>query len=140
MAFQKDYSRRNIIPQEFTANNLTVGTSPVPISQASQMGPLQALYEAIEICVPTTAANSVWFGGSNIAVAQVNGAEIPIGSTRFMKISNERQLYELQAPLVDGMCGSMMDIQFKVWDVNNMYLVASASTVVGIILYKGNFF
>lgn len=141
-AFEKDYTRRQIIPQEFTAYALAVpAANAVPISQGMLSSSIQLLYEVVEICVPAAAAANVWFGGSNIVPASVNGIEIVAGSSRLMRINNERQLYELQAPLVEMKCGGMLDIQFKVWDPSNMFLRSAAGTItVGIVLYRGNFF
>ena len=141
--FNKDYSRRQIISQDFTCQALPVpAANVVPVAQASVQSAIQALYESIEICVPAAAAANVWFGGNNLDPALFNGAEIVAGSTRLMRLNNERQLYELQGPLVEIACGGVFDIQFKVWDVSNMFLRAAGAVpiTVGIVLYKGNFY
>ncbi len=58
-----------------------------------------------------------------------------------LSINNERQLYELQAPLIDGArnCEIPEGVPFVAWDISQMYFIATAPTTIGIILFKAPF-
>ncbi len=131
-----NYPRRQVIAQEWIPKALLVAITPTPLTQASQQSAIQALYDSVLITVPSTAANNVWLGNSSIDPALFNGLEIIKGAPIMLSINNERQLYELQAPLVDTECLTPESIPFVAWDVSQMYFRASAPTTIGIILFK----
>lgn len=132
------FPKRRIIPQEWWSRSLAVvATGPTPLAQNSTQSAIQALYDAVLITVPSTAANPVWLGDSSILPASANGLEITPGNPIMLSISNERQLYELQAPLIDeSNCLTPESIPFVAWDISTMYFRAVAPTTIGIILFK----
>ncbi len=128
---------RDIIRQPWLAYGLVVGLSPTPLSQASQQSGLSGQYDSFIVSVPTTAARVILMGDSSVAVAAANGLEIKPGVPVQLSIRNERQLYEVQAPIVDAECTQAEGIPIVVWDVSNIYFVTLVAPVtVGILLFK----
>lgn len=128
--------QRNPIAQEWWPKAFPVGANATPLAQGSQQSSIQALYDSILICVPAAAANSVWLGDSSVNPALFNGLEILPREKIMLSIVNERQLYEIQGPLIDRDCGAPFAIPFISWDVSTMYFRAVAPTTIGIILFK----
>lgn len=126
---------RALIRQTFFPFSLNVLVTATPLASAGLQANLENLYTSVLITNAAAAANSVWLGDASINVAGRNGLEILPGRSRTLSIGNERQLYELQAPLTDGMKCQPDGIPFIVWDVSTMYLIASAPTIVGGILF-----
>lgn len=133
MSFQ--WPIRDTIKQEFFSFALTVQIAATPLNQGSQQASIQSRIDAIIISVPKAAANVVYLGGKGVAAASLNGLEIPQGVPIMLSITNERQQYEVQAPLVDGLCQAPWNIPFIAWDVADIYLAAVAPTVVGVMLF-----
>lgn len=126
---------RTPVKQEFYNYALTVGTVPTPISFAAQQADLSALIDTIIFSLVSTAARSVFFGGPNVTTT--NGLEIRVGKSYVLGINNTRQLYEVQGPLIDMNCDTVpVAIPIAVWDISECYLVAAASTVCAVLLFK----
>lgn len=130
---------RPLVAQEWATNGLTVNVAP-----AQPLGPqfpITAMIDAFYITVPAAAANSIFIGG-NPAVTITNGLELLAGTTSAFIIEHEdRQLYELQKPLIDmarTMCNpeSPETIPFVVWDLSQVYVVAVAATVISFAPFK----
>jgi hypothetical protein len=126
---------RPLIRQDFINTSLTVGVTPTPLSQADFQASLDSMVDAFMICVPLVAANSVVLGKSNVSIAPFNGLEIRPGIPIQLSIRNERQLYEIQNPIVEQFCTTPEQIPFAVWDVANIFLIAPAPTNIGILLF-----
>src|SRR5262245_8885080 len=88
---------RPIIKQEFTTLSFTVTTSAASPNPA--LG-LTSLIDSFVITVPSSAANSV-FIGSDQGVTTTTGLEILAGTSQNFRISQDRQLYELQMVLIE---------------------------------------
>jgi hypothetical protein len=130
---------RQKLSQDFFAFALNVGVTPTPINQAVQQATVDSLYTTVVFSLRSTAANPVFIGGQNIDITKFNGMEIIPGTPIAWKINNERQLYELQGPVVDSLCTAPDGIPFAAWDVSRIFAVAVAPTVMGIILFKEPF-
>lgn len=126
---------RALLRQTFFPFSLNVLAVATPLASAGLQASLESLYTTILITNAAAAANSVWLGDASISVLGRNGLEILPGRSRTLTIGNERQLYELQAPLTDGMKCQPDGIPFIVWDVSTVYLIAAAPTVVGGMLF-----
>jgi hypothetical protein len=123
------------VKQEFYNYALSVGTVPTPISLAAQQADLSALIDTMIFSLVSTAARSVFFGGSNVTTG--NGWEIRAGKSYMLGINNTRQLYEVQSPLIDMNCNSVpVGIPLAVWDISDCYMVAAATTVCAVLLFK----
>lgn len=134
--------QRNLIKQEFTTFGLQVQTTAGPIN--ANMG-LTAMIDAIIISVPASAANNIFLGG-DAGVTITTGIEIVAGSPVLFAINHDgRQLYEIQEPLIKiaaaAMCADQKPetIPFVVWDISQMYLVASAATNIAVGVFKAMF-
>lgn len=129
---------RPTVPQQLNQAVIAVAVTPTPLSSNPAL--TLAYIDSFLLCVYTTAANSVFFGDQSVTTT--NGMEIPAGVTVQFSISNERQLYELQLPLLPVasqiVCAAMpqSDIPFVYWDLSQLYLVAAAPTNVVIIPFK----
>ncbi len=130
-----DHPKRSPLVQRFSPFRLVVGITPTPLNQSNQQVNIAGLYDAFIISVPKAAANTVWLGDASVNVVLGNGLEIPQGLPIMLSIENERQLYELQSPVVDRLCDVPESIPFIVWSPSEIYLVAVALTPVGVILF-----
>jgi hypothetical protein len=136
-----DHPSRRKIRQTYTPYALLVGVTPTPLNTGWQQANLDGLYDSILISVPTIRPNVVFLGDSSIRIAAAgnvggNGLEIKPGIPIMLSIVNERQLYELQSPIIDATCQLPEEIPFICWDPATTYLVAVAPTSVGIILFS----
>lgn len=130
--------QRPIIAQQFTTFSLTVGVAAAPINGALQ---LQALIDSFAISVPSTAANSVFFGSDGVTT--VTGLELIPGTTSLFVVDHGgRQVYEVQQPVLEiakaVKCYDVAPeaIPFVCWDLSQIFLVASAATVVSVAAFK----
>lgn len=135
--------QRPVVRQGFFSAPLVVPARPavVQLSQASQQASLDTLITAFTICVPVGGANSIWIGDSSIDPTLFNGIEVAVGTTKTIAINSSRQLYELQAPLIQSAPCEMdpLAIPFPVWDMASWYASASAQITVGLILFPEMF-
>ncbi len=98
------------------------------------------MFDAFIISVPRASANAVILGDSSVSPALHNGLEIIPGQPVQLSIDNERQLYEVQAPLVDEACATPEAIPFVAWDLANIYLASFvAPQTIGLIFFKNAF-
>jgi len=135
--------QRQRIPQEFGLINLTVTTTPQPLSLS--LGP-SSLVSTLVFSVPTGQAQGV-FLGNTAGVTITTGLEIPVGNPQEYVVINERELIELESPLL-GIWAQILDwfrcrivpqsdgVPVVVWDVTNMWVVASANTVLNVGTFK----
>ncbi len=134
-------SNREITRQEFLSIGLTVLVTPTRLSSGAQQSAIQLMYETIAFSNPFAGVNSsVWIGGANVSATLKNGQEVISGGTVVWRIRNERQLYEIQGPIVDKSCQVPELIPFMAWDVSQIYLVAAVQTTIGVTLFKGSLF
>jgi hypothetical protein len=131
--------RRPILSQDFYPTSVLVNVQPTPLATTFQQSQTQTLYDAFIISVPKARANPIVLGGPNVDAVKSNGLEILPGVPVMLSIENTRQLYEVQAPLVDEACLLPEAIPFVVWDVSTVYLIAVAPTMVGVIFFKAMF-
>lgn len=130
---------RQPIRQTFVPKALLVGITATPLSSSFQQANINALYDSIILSIPEAAANNVFWGDASINPTLMNGMELVAGQSYMLSITNDRQLYELQAPLVDPMCQTPVSIPFVCWDPAGIYLAAIAPTTIGIILFPRPF-
>ncbi len=128
--------KRPIIAQFFINFRLTVGVVPTPINSAAEQAGLAWMADAMIISIPVAAAVPVYFGGAGVNAVTPNGLEIRPGIPIMLSIQNERQLYEVQAPLVDMECVTPEVIPYIVWELSTCYLVATAPVGVGVLIFK----
>lgn len=117
---------------------VAVGLTPTPLTANPSL--TLAYIDSFLICVYSTAANSVFFGDSTVSIT--TGIEIPAGVTVQFSASNERQLYELQNPLIQMSevltCERQTaeEIPFVYFDLSQLFLVAAAATNVVVMPFK----
>jgi hypothetical protein len=134
--------QRSLVRQEFSTFGLTVQTTAGPVNANMQIG---AMIDAIILSVPASAANNVFLGG-DAGVTITTGIEIVAGSPVLFAIDHDgRQLYEVQEPLLEMasayLCRELRpeSIPFVLWDISQMYLVASAATNMAVGVFKAMF-
>jgi hypothetical protein len=134
---------RTPLKQEFTCYPVTVGVVPAPVNAALS---LSSLISTIAFSVPTGAANSV-FLGPDASVSITTGLEIPPGIVQQYRTNNERELIELESPLLSilfqvlcffGIKNQVQgeEVPLVVWDLSQMYLVATAPTAMVVGTFK----
>jgi hypothetical protein len=128
--------KRPVLQQRFLPFALLVGIGPTPLNTSWQQANLSGLYDSFLISVPKAAANGVFLGDASISAALNNGLEILPGIPINLSIYNERQLYEVQSPLVDPGCMVPESIPFVAWNPAEIYLAAIAPTSIGVILFQ----
>jgi hypothetical protein len=127
---------RRPLKQTFTPFALLVGVSATPLNTSWQQANISGFYDSFIISVPQAAANGVFLGDASIDATLNNGLEILPGVPIKLSIDNERQLYEVQAPLVDQFCPAVPEsIPFICWNPAEIYLAAIAPTSIGVILF-----
>jgi len=131
--------KRPTIAQRFQPYALLVGIGPTPLNTSWQQANLSGLYDAFIVSVPKAAANGVFLGDASISAVLTNGLEILPGEKIQLSIDNERQLYEIQAPLIDPACLVPESIPFIVWSPAEIYLTAVAPTIIGVILFPASY-
>lgn len=138
-----EHPKRPVIKQFFVSTALTVKTKPTPINTSFQQAQPQFLYDAFIVSVPKLGPNGVTtqilMGDSSVSIAQGNGQEILPGIPIMWSIDNERQLYELQTPLVEQFCKNREAIPFTAWDLATVYLIGEVESTVGIILFQASY-
>lgn len=135
-----DRPKRAVLAQRFRPYAILVGIKPTPLNVSFQQANISGLYDAFIISVPKAAANGVFLGDASISAALNNGLEILPGVPIMLSIDNERQLYEIQGPLVDKLCVVPPEaIPFVAWDVSTIYLAAVAPTSVGVLLFPSSY-
>lgn len=130
--------QRQIIAQQFTTFSITVPIVAAPISGALQ---LQSLIDSFAISVPSTAANSIFFGSDGVTVT--TGLELLAGTTSMFIVEHGgRQIYEVQEPVLKIAAAvkcfdvAPEGIPFVCWDLSQIFLIAAAPTVVSIAAFK----
>jgi hypothetical protein len=132
--------QRELRPQDFINFSFTVGITPTAINQSNQQSNLQSAYDWLMICNPGASGRAVYFGGPNVSlIPAINGLEIAAGTTVSLAINNQRQHYEIQAPLTDYFCLAPVSLPFYVWDPANLFMIAAAPTNISILLFKAGF-
>jgi hypothetical protein len=133
------HPNRPLLEQRFTPFALLVGVKATPLNTSWQQANLAGRYDAFIISVPKAAANGVFLGDASISAALNNGLEILPGIPIMLSIANERQLYEVQSPLVDPACAVPESIPFIAWNPSSIYLTAIAPTSIGVILFQASY-
>ncbi len=130
---------RPVIKQNFYTSVVTVLGVPTALAQSAQQSSISSLYVAIVLSLPA-GGPVVLLGDQSVSIAMGNGITLPPGNPFTLSIQNQRQLYEIQAPLVDmGRC-SADAIPLVVFDPTSIYLVSAAPpTLVGLILFPEAF-
>jgi|SRR5262249_31466622 len=133
---------RNLIAQQFQTFNIPVTTSPQPLNAALQ---ITSMIDSFAITVPAAAANGVVIGPDAGVTAgpPPTGLELVVATTTQFRINQEgRQVYELQKPLlniaqaVGCMPQTFEEIPFVVWDLTNIWIVATAAVTVSVAVFK----
>jgi hypothetical protein len=130
-------SSRPVVYQEAINYALTVGTTAVPILNTTFP------VDAILISVPSSGANSVFFGRGT-SINTVSGSEITPGSPTLFRVDNTRELWEVQrllefiAAMLANDRGARSIPTFRaprvVMDASDYALVAGVAGVVASIM------
>ncbi len=128
---------RPVIEQTFFSASLAVGVVATPLAQQLN---LSSMVDTFIISNFSGNANSVFAGDAGI---QLNsGVEIIKGAGVTFRITQTRQLYEIQNPVLVSagvaLCQSMSPdmIPVIVWNPSNLYLIASAPTTIGVLFFR----
>ena len=127
---------RDVVFQPFTSYVIAVGTTPTPLA-GGQVFTKQDYIDSFTLSLDAAAANNVFIGDQGVTIN--SGLEIVAGGGPLtFRIRNQNQHYEIQEPLITlteliGNCNQNQlppprSIPFRVWDMNQIYLVASAAT------------
>lgn len=136
--------QRQRMPQEWGVINITVTTTPQVLSNS--LGP-SSLITTIVLSVPTGQAQGVFLGPTS-GVTITTGLEIPVGNPQEYAVINERELVEIESPLL-GIWAAIMgalrcpinvvqsdQVPIAAWDLTNMWLVAAANTTLNVGTFK----
>jgi hypothetical protein len=124
-------------PLEQTFFNFTVlvGTVPTPIAPTID---ISSMIQAFSICNSTFNANPVYFGDVGVTASSAGsigtGMEINPGTTRDFRITEDRQLYELQDPdlltleVIACQKHDGVSIPVLCWRLSQCFLIVAAGT------------
>jgi len=133
-------AQRPMVTQRATNYQLTVPAAPNAIALANS----RFECDSIVLDVPSTAANSVFYGyGSN--VSSTNGLEVQPGLPILIEPPNTREMWEIQrqlefiAALLARQAGVACLPPYRaprvVFNANEWFLTASAGTVISVMLF-----
>lgn len=122
---------RDVVVQPFSTFVIAVGVTATPISLSFTRADL---IDSFTLSLDAGAANNVFIGDQGVTIA--TGLEIIAGGGPItFRIRNQNQHYELQEPLLtiaDALtCPDInlpRPIPFRIWDLQQIYLVATAAT------------
>jgi len=129
---------RQPIVQDFRAFAITATLPPTPLISGIPSANRSSLYTTITFSIIPTGTPAI-IGDSSVRPALSNGQWITPGVVTRWVIRNERQLYEVQAPLVDQFQCLADGIPIIVWDMSAIFVAAAAPQLVGIIVYPEMF-
>lgn len=120
--------KREPIGQNFFNFSLAVNASPQPLSKGYQQADLNQRIDTLILCNDSANARSIYLGDLNVRATPGGGLELRVGKSYVLSIANERQLYEIQGPLVDEFCLKYVEsIPIVVWDISSIYVIAAAA-------------
>lgn len=128
---------RQLLVQAFNVFPVVVGTNPTPLVTS---GGVTAYIEAFVLAVPSTAANSIFLGNQGVTIT--SGMELVPGEKFGPTLIGQRQLYELQFPLLkiaealQCKLEQPYEVPYVVWDLTNIYAVAAAATTCFLLPFK----
>lgn len=140
--------KRDNLAQVFYNRLVTAGTTPTPISSGFQQTDIMGRFDTIIFSNDSRNPRSIYFGGPNVtATSPSNGWEFLAGKSYILSIHNDRQLYELQNPLVDlsgviaANCSTPpVTLPFTVWDLSSCYVIAAAATGLAVLIFKAMYY
>jgi len=133
-----DKPLRNPIVQQFTPFAILATATPTPLLAGIPSANRSSLYVTIAFSI-IPSGNPAIIGDSSVSPALSNGQWITPGVVTRWRIINERQLYEVQGPLVDSFQCVADAIPIVVWDLSAIFLAASINQLVGITVYPEMF-
>ncbi len=130
-------TQRPVIEQTFFSASIAVGVAATPLAQQLN---LSSMIEGFILSNFSSNANSVFAGDAGVTTT--SGVEIIKGAGVTWRISQTRQLYEIQNPtlvsaqvaLCQSMTGDMIPV--IVWNPSNFYLIAAAPTTIGAMFFR----
>lgn len=138
--------QRELVPQVFYHYrlDLTAAGGRVALSKGFSQSDIESRIDTLLFCNDNSNTASAYFGGQNVTAtvgaSKSNGLEIRPGKSYVLNIQNERQLYELQGPLVDTTCLQPEVLPFCAWDISNCFLIANATLQISVFLFKAPYF
>ncbi len=129
---------RQAILQDFRSFAITATLPPVPLVAGIPSANRSSLYTTISFSIIPTGTPAI-IGDSSVRPALSNGQWITPGVVTRWRIVNDRQLYEVQAPLVDQFACVADGIPIVVWDLSAIFVAAAAPQLVGIVVYPEMF-
>lgn len=133
---------RDIVYQPFDTFSLVVGTTPTRISPTFTKADL---IDSFVVSVPASAANNVFIG--NASVTTTSGLEIVAGGGPILfRIRNQIIQYDIHSSLDPAanaitQCQELpiQSIPFIIWDLTQIYLIATAPTTISVAPFKSMF-
>lgn len=130
---------RTPIEQTFFNFSISVPNTPVPLSSQIQV---PSLITSIILSNPSSNANSVFMGDQNVTT--LTGIEITVGSAPILSLAQERQLYEVQDPMLLAAqtlaCQKTDAIQIPlvVFNPQKIFLIAGVAgpTIVACMMFR----
>ena len=136
--------QRPVIEQPFNPVIVAVGTNPVELDA---QGSLTKLIDSFVLNLYSTAANSIFLGGSTVTTT--TGLEIVPGSLVLFRIDQVRKMYEITMPLRriqdklacdDALENFQEQAPFTCFNLANIYAVAAAATNLTLMPFSTQFF
>ena len=129
---------RPYVLQPINGFSITAGTTAIALSVNTEL--VSTFIDSILIGVPSAEAQGIFFGNQGVSLA--SGFPIEPGTSINLRLSNERQMYEVQAPLLQLVeffkCKFQEPtaIPFVIWDPSQVFVIAAAATDVRVVLFK----
>jgi hypothetical protein len=135
------FMQRPLLYQPIVSRSVVVGTAPVSLDPT---GNINQMVASFSVSVPTGAGNC-FIGDSNVTVT--SGLEIVAGAgaVEFSIEDDNPMLYELLEPLIKIAeilkCGAVISFlkPRTLWDLSQVYVVASAASTIAVNIFKTQF-
>lgn len=126
---------RPVLAQRFTALALPATVAAQSISSISQQFSISQLITGFCLSTPVGAQNCI-LGDATVSTALGNGLWITPGVPILLTIGDQRQVYEVQMPLLDiGKCADGLAIPFTSFDFSQWYVAAAAPQTIGLLVF-----
>lgn len=139
-------SGRTPLQQTYANFSIAVKTSPTPINPSLD---ISSMIQSFTLCNPAVNTNSVFYGDSGVTASTAGnigtGIELLTGTVQTFVIRQERQMYEVQDPVLliaqKELCQVLppYEIPFIVWKLNDFWLVANAATTISCMIFRSPF-
>lgn len=139
---------RSPLQQTYANFVVNVKTTPTPVNVSLD---ISSMIQSFTLCNPSINTNSVFYGDSGVTASSAGpvigtGIELLTGTQQTFIIRQERQMYEIQEPVLyiaqKELCTDEVtpyEIPFICWKLSDFYVVATVATSISCMIFRSPF-